>query len=158
MFCVAKWTSTQAVTQNYAGNSPLVIQGDSTGATAGTFGASAGQLDVTDANAPAHHATGSGLNDGTARLVGWTLRNSSATPANTGRAYSGGVQVGTDQTVTSYFNAAWGWDSIGAGYSLATNGDGFVGTIGAIIVVDDIITAADLALLNTWAKQRWGTP
>lgn len=151
-FAVAKWTSTRAVATDYANNAPLTIVGDGTGAAANEFGASADALINTDAYVPANNFTrGAGLNDGVARLVGALADNT--IPA--AWLYVGAAQQGSAGTLAVH---GQGWDSVGAGYQTSNNGDGFIGTIGAAIMLTTVITGPDLTKLNAWARQRFGTP
>jgi len=152
VFFVGKWTSAKAVAVDYTGNPPLTVVGDSTGGVAGGAGAAAGAVHYSDANVIANSASrGAGYNDGAPRLVGWT--HSAAADAT---AYLGATQVGATATVT--YGGTWGWDTIGAGYLNGGNGDGFDGTLGAVIVLDQVAASGDITKLSTWAKQRFGTP
>ncbi len=92
---------------------------------------------------------GSGVNDGDPHIIGMT---SDVTPTRQG--YIDGVAAGTPTalagTPVSYY------DHLGNGLG---NVDGFDGDIGAFISLGGtVISAPDLAKLNAWSKQRFGTP
>lgn len=96
---------------------------------------------------------GSGLNDGTARLIGVT----SDTTPNV-KIYVGATQQGATNSPTG------GYDTVNTTYdSIGADGpsgpiDLFNGDLGAVIVVKGVISAGDLTKLNNWSKQRFGTP
>jgi len=152
IFFVGKWTATTSAPVAYAGNPPLTVVGDTSGLVAGGVGASAGAVHYSDANVTANSASrGTGYNDGNPRLVGWTHNSST----NNATAYLGAATVGATAAIFTY--ASWGWDSIGNGYN-TSYADNFVGTLGAVIVLDQVATSGDITKLNAWSQQRFGTP
>ncbi len=149
-FFVAKYTSTRAVVTS-TNNVPLTVFGNSTGGVYNASGASNGNLGYQQYIAGNNqYAAGSGLNDGNARLLGWTHD----TGGNL-KGYVGATLQGAGFTGVTYQTGFDGYDTIGAGY---TDVDGFAGDLGAVISVSGIISAGDLTKLNAWAQQRFGTP
>ena len=152
VFFVGKWTAVTSAPVAYVGNPPLTVVGDTSGSVAGGVGASAGAVHYSDANVTANSASrGAGYNDGNPRLVGWTHSNAT----NLATAYLGASTVGATAPIFTY--ASWGWDSIGNGYN-TTSADNFIGTLGAVIVLDQVATGGDITKLNAWSQQRFGTP
>lgn len=154
IFSVAKWTSSDAA-YTYAGfNVPLTIVGGYDAAGWGGFGASAGSVAMASYNnagaTPSNGTKGAGLNDGSAHLIGATYDT-----GNTVTYYADGSSLGTDSFASAYPSAWLRYWTVGQGYSAA---DGFDGTVGAIVIVNGIISSGDRTKLNTWAKQRFGTP
>ena len=150
-FFVAKWTSSKATPTDYVGNAALTIVGDGSGGVQGGLGVAAGTVQIGDANGSTQYSRGSGLNDGNPHLVGWTFDT-----GNQAKAYVGASQAGANQAFT--YNTGWGWNTIGAGFLNAGNGDGFSGTLGAVITGNAVFSSGDITKLNLWAQQRWGTP
>lgn len=149
IFAVYKWTATKTTLNGGFGAVPLSITGDtSNGNTA--FGASGGAIAFTNTGSTAVVTQGSSLNAGTPKLIGVTH----ATAASAMKHYLGAVQQGSTNA-TQTFSAGTGLDTLGDGSQLV---DGANGDIGAIIVVNAIISGGDLTLLNSWAQQRFGTP
>lgn len=154
IFFVGKWTSSDSTAAQPNFGAPLTVVGEVTGASWFGFGASAGQLryqayDGTGTNSYGFSA-GSGLNDGTARLCGVT---SDTTPNR--KAYVGTVQQGaTDSPIGGYATTSMKWGVIGQSYTAV---DGFDGDIGAVVIVNGVISGGDLTKLNAWARQRFGT-
>ena len=148
-FWVAKTTNVDAVVDAYAGNSPMTIVGDASGGIYCAGGMSSGSVDVTQYSAGSwtHKQFGGGLTDGNAHLAGFTHDTSGNI-----RGYQDG------QLLTAAANVPYGasnneWSSIGIGYSGA---DGFIGDMGAVVVVAGVISATDYAKLTKWASQTWG--
>ncbi len=157
IFAVAKWTATDSAASGGTANlnAPLTIIGETGGSAWFGFGASAGSVhyQAYDDAGGASYATvrGSGLNDGDPRLIGITH------DAGTGdrKVYVGATQQGSTDTPAAYSVLYQTYDTVGAGY---TGIDGFDGDLGAVVVVDGVISGGDLTKLNKWAQQRWGTP
>ncbi len=151
-FVVAKWTSTDTVQQGYSGDAPLTIISDSTGNIWNSWGASAGNIDYQQhtAGGDTSQLRGSGLNDGTARLIGATHVQSTGVITQ----YVGATQQGATSTQT--YNATFnGYGCLGAGFNF---NDGFDGDIGFVVTVNGVISAGDLTKLNNFCKAVWGTP
>ncbi len=150
MFWVGKWASGDTAEGQAGVNSPLTIVSDFAGNEAMNVGASGGALAVGMYDgAWAVKTKGSGLNDGTTRLVGWTVDPASVTH----KAYSGVTQVGTTGTTGGTYAAVTGYDCIGCGFN---TDDGWDGDVGAVIVVSGVISGADLTKTHKWAQQRFG--
>lgn len=151
IFAVAKWTDTTSTTPppGNPGNCPLTIVGDRTNAY-GSFGASAGAI-------RSNHYTGgvvlvdrgTTFNDGVARLIGATYDASTSVKVYVGTAQQGATDVSGALVGTTTY------DTIGAGYPAT---DGWVGDIGAVVIVAGVISGGDLTKLNSWSQQRFGTP
>jgi hypothetical protein len=156
VFAVTKWLSSVSTTTAYVGNAPLVMVGESGANVQGSFGASAGSIEYADASSGSpHNIRGSTtLNDNVARLVGVTHNSST----NVAKLYVGATQQGADAAITAPYDSRWGWDAIGCGFLAGGDGDGFIGTLGAVIVLDQVAAGSDLTKLNAWARQRFGTP
>jgi hypothetical protein len=153
VFFVGKWSATRtAVTQGF-GVVPLSIFGDQiTGND--SIGASAGNIAYSLNGSATIGTRGSSLNDNVARLIGCTFVQST----NSIRAYVGATQQGATDTGQTYPGAGgMGIDTIGNGYGTT---DGWDGDLGAVILTKGatVIAGTDLTKLNSWAKQRWGTP
>jgi len=89
------------------------------------------------------------VNDGNPHLIGVT---SSVIPTRQG--YKDGSAVGAATSLGGTPDAYY--DHIGDGY---LNTDGWSGDVGAIIVLGGtLISNGELTKLNSWSKQRWGTP
>lgn len=155
VFWVSKHTATGA-TPAYAGNVPMTIMGDSTGSVDHNCGFDAGQLAYVQYNGAAWNAVrkaGAGLNDGNARLHGWThekFGNGSAL-----KAWIDTTQQGATFTGDPYQDSANGFDSIGMGYQ--STDAAFQGTWGCFLDVNGIISAGDQDLLTKWARQSFNT-
>jgi phage-related minor tail protein len=150
-FVVAKWTSSDATMQGYAGDAPLTIISDKSGSIYNDWGASAGNIVYNQFIAGWNTQNrGSGLNDGVARLIGVT--HVSATGVVT--QYVGATAQGTTSTFT-YQTTYNGYDSLGCGFN---KNDGFDGDIGMVVTVAGVISAGDLTKLNRFCKAVWGTP
>lgn len=153
IFWVTKHLSNKTSRVDYAGNSPLTVIGDETGSINCTAGFSAGELCYMNFIASWNETKrGSGLNDGVARLYGWTHDLSGDL-----KGYVGAAQQGTTETGQVYDSTAEGYNAIGQGFG-GGFGDGFVGDIAAALVINGIISGGDLTKLNGWSQQRWGTP
>lgn len=151
IFWVGKYTSSDA-SQVYDGNAPLTLVGDTTGSIVTSCGLSAGVLRNMQFNPSVWVTTdrGSGLNDGNARLMGWTHASGGDL-----KAYVGTTQQGATATVT--FNASNGYDVIGGGYKDNTNADdGYAGDIGAVVIVDGVVSGGDLTKLHKWSRVGFG--
>lgn len=155
MFFVGSWASADTASSISNHNAPLSVIGETGGGSWGTFGASGDALHAQwyDSGGGASYGTtrGSGLNDGTVRLLGFTFDEVSGDR----KLYVGETQEGATDTPGTYDTTYMSYDTIGAGYSAV---DGFDGDLGAVIVVGDVISAGDLTKLNKWSKQRFGTP
>ncbi|WP_240488842.1 hypothetical protein [Labilithrix luteola] len=157
------WVSKHAATGSppaYAGNVPLTVMGDSTGSVDHNAGFDGGQLAYSQyTGAWTQFRRGSGLNDGQARLVGWThTKYGTGGPGSSElRAWVGTTQQGATlvDATTTYQDAGNGFDSIGMSYQ--TNDAAFDGTLGCFVVINGIISPADHALLAAWARQSWST-
>lgn len=132
-------------------NPGATILGDANGANGYIqFGMSNGAVDLTEFSGVTVKTTrGSGFNDNQPRLIGVT--HNSGTNVQT--LYQGATQQGATATVT--YPGAGGYEAVGTGY---TNIDGWNGDLGAVVVVSGVISGADLTRLNSWARQRFGTP
>jgi hypothetical protein len=148
IFAVAKWTSTDAVTDAAFGGVPLAIVSEATTAFV-SFGVSAGEIDYNQYIAGDNETKrGSGLNDGAARLIGVTHDHTSGDA----KLYLGVTQQGATAVLT-YSVAFNGYDTIGNDYLSA---DGFDGDMGAVIIVSGVISGGDLAKLYKWSQGRFG--
>lgn len=150
VFAVVKWTSSDAVA-TYDGDAPLTIIGDYTGDVWTNFGASAGSVAfVHFTGVFTTYTGGSGLNSGNPKLIGVTHS------LGTGdiKLYAGASQQGSTYN-EMYFPTEEGWNNVGSGYLYQ---DGFVGTVGAVISVEAVISNGDLTKLNKWSMGKWGTP
>ncbi len=145
-FAVAKWTSSDTTSSQSLYNPPLTLFG---GSGANGFGASGGSIAYVKHDA-AIITGGSGYNDGNPHLIGVT---GDATP--TIKLYVGETQVGA--TATPGGTAATYFDKVLGGYDPSTAADGWNGDVGALIAISGVISADELAKLNLWAKQRFGT-
>lgn len=149
VFWVGKTTSTDAAAAD-ANNVPLTVVGDSTGGCFTAAGMSAGALAYQQYIAGTNeYLRGSGLNSGGRKLMGWTH-----SAGGDLKGYSAATQQGTTESGVTY-DANNAYDSIGASQS---DLDSFIGDLGAVIIVDQVITAGDLTKLNKWSMQRFGTP
>lgn len=154
LFWVAKYTSSKSTRVDYTGNAPLTVIGDASGSVNNNAGHDAGQLCYMNYDGVTPWAAttrGSSLNDGTPRLYGFTH-----SLAGDVKTYVGTSQQGATNTSQTYDTTAAAFNAIGQGFG--GNTDGFVGTIGAALVVNAIISGSDLTKLNAWSQQRWGTP
>lgn len=136
------------IPNNAAENPPYTVVGDlSAGHTA--TGYTAGQLTNTSFNGGGydHVDRGSGLNDGVCRLQGLTHSTGGDV-----KAYVGTVQQGATATGITV-HASSDYEVIGCGLS---NTDGFVGDLGAVIVVSGVISGGDLTKLHAWARASFG--
>jgi hypothetical protein len=150
VFWVGKWTSTDT-TRSFAGNAPLTIVGDTSGSVLTGWGANAGQLENNHYNGvqtPTNR--GASLNDGVARLMGWTHST-----ADVLTAYVSTTQQGATASVAYATIGPSAWTSVGLGFG---PGDGWDGDVGAVVIINGVISGADLTRLNSWAQQRFGTP
>jgi len=146
-FWVGKWTvnDTTEDLPTYDVPMPVISNGYSGYPSMGMYGDT-----IAYKTGAAQITRGSGLNDGTTRLVGWTQPNGTGNL----KAYIGVTQLGTTDSTTVYDSTS-AFQRIGAG--LSTN-DSFRGDLGAVIVLSQVISANDLIKLNTWSQQRFGTP
>lgn len=154
VFWVAKYTSTKSTRLEYAGNAPLTVIGDASGSVNNNAGHDAGTLCYMNYDGVTPWASttrGSSLNDDTTRLYGWTHDTSGNL-----KAYVGTSQQGTTASQV-YDTTAAAFNTIGQGFGGLLL-DGFAGTIAMALVVNAIISGADLTKLNAWSQQRWGTP
>lgn len=151
-FFVGKWTSADAAS-SYPGNAPLTVIGGTGPTSNSMFGASADSLYMTQIDGVwMVTQRGSGLNDDVTRLCGSTH----ALADGVIKIYVGTTQQGADNTVP-YTPAGTRWNLIGAGAYDATNGDdGFVGDLGATVIVDAVISGANMTKLHTWAGAGFG--
>lgn len=153
IFAVAKWTATKATLNGGFGAVPLSIVGDTAnGNTA--FGASAGAINYTNTGTAAQISRGSGFNTGTPQLIGVTQSTAGPATKHYLGTTLGATQQGATETTTA-FSAGTQINVVGESSQLV---DGWNGDLGAVIVVNGIISAGDLTKLNTWAQQRFGTP
>lgn len=149
VFWVGKWTSADAAAAD-TNNTPLTVVGDSTGGVYTCVGASAATVALQQFSAgPTLYTKGSGLNDGNARLVGWTHDHTSGDA----KAYVGATQAGTTAAAIGYQTGFNGYDSIGVGFG---DVDGFAGDLGAVVIVNGVISGGDLTKLYAWSQQRFG--
>lgn len=153
VFAITKHTATDQVVGS-AYSVPLTILGDGVDAYC-HFGYAKGQIAYTsyapfDAPYLNMHLRHEGLNDGAARMIGVTHNHSTDIVT----MYVGETQWGM-QGKNDFDTTYAGFSYLGNGYS---NVDGFAGDMGAVIVVSGIISGADLTKLDTWARQRFGTP
>lgn len=149
-FWVGKHTSADGDVV-YSGNAPLTVIGDGTGNAYTEVGFAADKLCLTqypghwDGASGIHR--GSGLNDGTTRLVGWTHDHVSGDA----KAYVGTTQQGA--TETSLYNTDFdGFDRIGCGYT----GDYYDGDLGAAVVASGVISSANQLRLHKWSRLSFG--
>lgn len=152
-FFVGKYTSTDNTAGTPLQCPPLTVVGWNNASSWGSFGCNAGALEYkmyNQAGSVTDTATkGSGLNDGTTRLLGITHDTSQNV-----KAYSGETQTGTTAAFTAAYPASFlKWGTLGNGQLTS---DGFAGDIGAIIVVSGVISGGDLTKLHKWAQQRFG--
>lgn len=154
-FWVAKYTSEDDTFDAYAGNLPLTVVGDGTGGVYTNAGMLGGQLAMTqyppfwDGGVGVRNAAG--LNDGVARLLGITHDASDDEVV----AYVDGDRQGEAIDSTPYNTTYDGWSAVGGGYP-TPGADGFVGDLGAVVVVDGVIASAELTKLAAWARQSFG--
>lgn len=156
VFAVAKWTSSDNSAAGAAfGNAPLSLVSEDLGSIVNhLLGASADALQYGNNNgAWVTYNRGSGLNTGNPIMIGWTHNSST----NDLKAYSGGAQLGTTIAGVVYQTGAFpaGYNVVGTDF---LDEDGWDGDIGAVVVVQGIISGGDLTKLNAWSQQRWGTP
>lgn len=144
IFVVAKWTSTDD-TSGSAFDVPLTITGSSGW---GGFGASAGQVAWKNYDR-SMVLRGAGLNDGSAHLIGVTCDSGAV------KLWADGLQQGADFTPG---NTSAYVTKIGSGRSGSPDvpGDFFAGTIGAVVILQGVISADNRTRLYEWAKQRFG--
>jgi hypothetical protein len=151
-FWVGKWTSSDtAATQTW--NPPLTVVSDLTNACYNNVGASGGVLrHVQYTGAWTATDRGSSLNDGNPRLVGWTHSTGGDL-----KAYVGTTQQGSTATGITYNTTYTGWSAVGGGVIDGSNAaDGFVGDLGAVVIVSGVVSGTDLAKLYTWARAEFG--
>lgn len=161
IFWVSKHTSTRTVANHGTQNLPLTVTGDSTSNVFNGFGFSGGELGCSIFTSSfVKTYRGSGYNDGTARLYGWTWST-----AGDLKAYVNGAQVGATATGITYYGSLQNaWCAIGSGYRAETTGDiyggddGFDGLLGPVVVVNGVISGADLADLYTWSRAQGWVP
>ncbi|WP_410671376.1 IPT/TIG domain-containing protein [Amycolatopsis sp. cmx-4-68] len=150
VFWVGNWASTDT-TATQTPNVPLTVVGDLSAVAYTMAGAKAGELRHSQYTGAAYTLTdrGSGLNDGTTRLVGWTH----ATNGDL-KAYVGTTQRGATATGIPYFTQFNGWNAVGGGYGGDNTraDDGFEGNLGAVIIVNGVLTGTDMAKLHTWSR------
>lgn len=143
VFVVAKWTSTKSTATQPNFNAPLSMVGYGSGWCG--FGASAGAVAFKKYDKPIV-TRGSGLNDGAPHLIGAT--SPATTPAI--KVYLGDTQQGATETpggVSTIY-----YDRIGGGYMSV---DFFAGHIGAALVVEGVISGANITRCRKWAQQRY---
>jgi hypothetical protein len=151
IFAVAAWTADTVGPSAACGcNAPLTLVGDVAN-TAGSFGASAGQ--IFSAHRYADGSTravirAAGVNDGHVRMIGATVDEWTTT-----KVFVGNNQVGVDDL--SLPRDLGSYDAIGAGWDGA---DGWDGDVGAVVIVHGEISVAERTKLDLWAQQRFGTP
>ncbi len=145
-FVIAKWTSSASYPSGHTGtyNAGLTLFSNYTSPAFNTWGASAGALDNIQFNGSDwdHDQRGSGLNDGAAHLIGVTHNQATGVI----KQYVGAVQQGADATRT--YSASNGWMNFGCG----DGSDGFRGDVAFAVDVTGVISAGDLAKLNTWSQ------
>lgn len=148
IFAVVKTTATTASAGGL--NPGTTVIGDANAANGYIqFGMSAGAVALHEFSGGTVITTrGSGFNDNAARLIGATHSS-----GNTQTLYQGATQQGATATVT--YPSAGGYEAVGTGYG---NADGWSGDLGALVVVGAVVSGADLTRLNSWARQRFGTP
>ncbi|GAB3399423.1 IPT/TIG domain-containing protein [Flindersiella endophytica] len=150
VFWVGKWTSTDT-TATQTPNAPLTVVGDLSAVGYTMAGAKGGELRHSQYTGAAYTFTdrGSGLNDGTTRLVGWTHATSGDL-----KAYVGTTQRGATATGISYFTQFNGWNAVGGGHGGDNTraDDGFEGDLGAVVIVNGVITGTDMTKLHTWSR------
>lgn len=152
IFAVVKWTATTTTVNQGFGVVPMSLHGDQNAGNA-AFGASDGNLAYSLNGSATIGTRGSGFNTGAPLLVGVTYLQST----NAAKVYVGTVQQGATDTGQTYPGATgMGITTIGNGFGYT---DGWNGDIGAFIVTTGTpLGAAELARLNAWAQQRFGTP
>jgi hypothetical protein len=154
VFAVVKWTSTRDVAPTYSAPANTLVNFQF-GSTDGAFGVGGGALQYVNFDAAVtnrtFHSRGSGLNDGTARLVGWT--HSKADSALV--AYVGTLQQGTSISIGygTKASATNGWSQLGAAKG---NIDGWDGDVAAIVIVDGVLVPMDLVKLHKWSRSSFG--
>lgn len=162
---VGKWTSSDASESQVNTNAPLTMIADAGGGVYHTAGMSAGSLSYQYFNGIwVKTLFGSGLNDGSPRLVGFTHELDTRSPgrASRVRAFLGSRQQGADHFPAMFTAPNMGYTTVGAGY---LNLDGAAGDFGAVIILGGtngtdpgIISDDDMALLDAWARQSFDTP
>ena len=102
----------------------------------------------------------------------WTsFRAGAGLAEGPGAVHLAGITHGLDGTVTGYIDGAAvgdpanvgysemnAWSRIGAGGYGVTDGSGFTGSLGAVVIVPAAVDAANVARINAWARGRFQTP
>lgn len=146
---VFKTTSTDN-TEDYAGDAPITVIGDSGGSINNTAGLSNGtaRYMVYVGAWQTVDGVGAALNDGNPHQV--------LVQHETGTALTIRVDGVLETATTQPYNVASnGYENIGSGY---LHQDGFDGELGAYVVVNGTLGTGDRAKLEQWAKGRFGTP
>jgi len=146
---VFKTTSTDN-TEDYPGDAPITVFGDSGGTINNTAGLSNGtaRYMVYTGAWMTHDGTSAALNDGAPHqaLIQHEL----------GGALTIRVDGALETASSEVYNvAANGYENIGSGY---LHQDGFDGELGAYVAVTGTLSVGDRAKLEQWAKGRFGTP
>jgi hypothetical protein len=156
IFWVSRHTSNRTAANHATQNVPLTVTGDSSGDTFNNLGFSGGELGHSSVvgGVWTKHYFGSGYNDDVPRLYGFVH---AGFPAETLKAYVNGEQVGDTVTGVTDYGSLHAWASLGSGYraeNMDTFGgdDGFIGTVGPLVVVRGVISADALEALYQWAQ------
>lgn len=164
VFWVSQHTVSRSTANHGAENIPLTVVCDSSHdmwfscGFAGTA-LSYNYVDTDPSPAWTRPTFGSGYNDGTPRLYGFTHSLD-----NEVKAYANGSQVGSTFTGADYSTAHFTWAAIGTGYAadatpdIYGGDDGFAGDIGPVFVVGGVISSDDMARLYAWCQSEGYVP
>ena len=163
IFWVSKHTVSRS-SPNHGENIPLTVTGESSHDIWVSCGFSGTALaynyvDTDPSPGWSRPTFGSGFNDGTPRLYGFTHSLS-----NEVKAYANGSQVGSTFTGADYSTAHFTWCAVGTGYAVDAppdiygGDDGFAGDIGPVIVVGGIISSDDATKLYAWCQSAGYVP
>ncbi len=155
-FVVLKTTDTR-ITPVYQGDGANNLIGDTTGSVVNELGLGTNATVTTAPGVPVYN-----------QYVGGWSGVGAVQPVNTGRpvlvgvthnATTGAIVLYRGAEVIATGNLTYDttlneWNAVGGGFNTA---DWFGGTIGAVIIGAGVMSAADIAILNVWAQQQFGT-
>lgn len=157
MFVIGR-TAANVTTQGNVSDAPMTIVGDYTSSTEwNEFGMHGGSVCLEPYNNAGTiryeqlSTSGNNLIDGSPHIFGFTQSNASPSIVT---LYIDGVAVSNSgSSPADYPTTHMGWRNVGRGFSNVA--DEYNGDIGAIVIVNGVISSGDRAKLHAWASQRF---